>query len=69
MKDSVYELYTEGMTEKVDEINTMMKVLLEENRIVPIGRVDRRYIELFFNIEDAKIKGVRYFKFIHRKLK
>ena len=46
-----------------------MKVLLEENRIVPIGRVDRRYVELFFDIEDAKIKGVRYFKFIHRKLK
>lgn len=69
LKESVYELYAEGMTEKVDEVNAMMKILLEEREITPIGRVDRRYVELFFEIEDSKIKGIRHFRFIRRKLK
>lgn len=69
LKESVYELYAEGMTEKVDEVNAMMKILLEEREITPIGRVDRRYVELFFEIEDSKIKGIRHFRFIRRTLK
>lgn len=69
LKDSVYELYAEGMTEKVDEVNAMMKILLEDKKITPIGRVDRRYTELFFEIEDSKIKGARYFQFIRKRLK
>ena len=69
LKDSVYELYAEGMIEKVDEVNAMMKILLEDKKITPIGRVDRRYTELFFEIEDSKIKGARYFQFIRKRLK
>ena len=65
--DDVYGLMSVGDVEKVDTINSLMVELLSTHHISPIGRVDRRYIELFFKIEDIKQRGERYFKLLAKR--
>ncbi len=67
LADDVYGLMSVGDIEKVETINSVMAELLEIHRITPIGRVDRRYIELFFKIEDVKQRGERHFKLLAKR--
>ena len=57
----VYALMREGEVETVKNINDTMKMILDTHGITPIGRVDRRYIDLFFVVEDVKRNGERCF--------
>ena len=56
-----YALMREGEVETVKNINDTMKMILDTHGITPIGRVDRRYIDLFFVVEDVKRNGERCF--------
>lgn len=67
LSEDVYGLLNVGDIEKVDTVNSVMAELLETHRITPIGRVDRRYIVLFFKIEDVKQRGERYFKLLAKR--
>ena len=51
----------EGEVETVKNINDTMKMILDDHGITTIGRVDRRYIDLFFAVEDVKRNGERCF--------
>ena len=57
----VYSLMTVGNIETVKNINDTMKMILDTHHIKPIGRVDKRYVELFFVVEDLKRQGDRCF--------
>lgn len=51
----------------VNEVNTFMRQLIIDNGIPFEGRVDRKVIGLFFELEDCKQKGARAFKFGKKK--
>ena len=57
----VYSLLNERDVETVKTINETMAEILKVHGIKPIGRVDRRYIELFFRVVDLKRNGERCF--------
>jgi hypothetical protein len=57
----VYALMQEGEVETTKNINDTMKMILDSHGITPIGRVDRRYIEMFFVVENIKRNGDRCF--------
>jgi hypothetical protein len=63
----VYSLMTVGNIETVKNINDTMKMILDTHHIKPIGRVDKRYVELFFVIEDVKRQGDRCFVLKRRR--
>lgn len=63
----VYSLMTVGNIETVKNINDTMKMILDTHHIKPIGRVDKRYVELFFVIEDVKRQGDRCFALKRRR--
>lgn len=65
----VYALMREGEVETVKNINDTMKMILDDLCITPIGRVDRRYIALFFAVEDVKRNGERCFLLKRRRRK
>ena len=57
----VYSLLKERDVETVKTVNEIMAEILKAHGIKPIGRVDRRYIELFFRVADMKRGGERCF--------
>ena len=63
----VYSLMTVGNIETVKNINDTMKMILDTHHIKPIGRVDKRYVELFFVVEDVKRQGDRCFALKRRR--
>ena len=63
----VYSLMTVGNIETVKNINDTMKMILDTHHIKPIGRVDKRYVELFFVVEDVKRQGDRCFNLKRRR--
>ena len=64
----VYSLLNERDVETVKTINETMTEILKVHGIKPIGRVDRRYIELFFRVADMKRGGERCFVLMEKRL-
>ena len=64
----VYSLLNERDVETVKTINETMTEILKVHGIKPIGRVDRRYIELFFRVVDIKRGGERCFVLMEKRL-
>ena len=64
----VYSLLNERDVETVKTINETMTEILKVHAIKPIGRVDRRYIELFFRVADMKRGGERCFVLMEKRL-
>lgn len=64
----VYSLFNERDVEKVKDINDTMAEILKVHDIKPLGRVDRRYIELFFRVTDLKRNGERHFVLLERRM-
>lgn len=67
LKDDAWNLFDVGMVEKVKIINELMSEMLKAHHIEPIGRVDRRYIELFFRVIDLKHNGDRCFRLMEKR--
>lgn len=64
----VYSLLDERDVEKVKDINDTMADILKAHDIKPLGRVDRRYIELFFRVADLKRNGERHFILMEKRM-
>lgn len=64
----VYSLLKERDVETVKAVNEIMAEILKAHGIKPIGRVDRRYIELFFRIADLKRGGERCFVLMEKQV-
>ena len=64
----VYSLLKERDVETVKTVNEIMAEILKAHGIKPIGRVDRRYIELFFRVADIKRGGERCFVLMEKRL-
>lgn len=68
LSNDVYGLMKAGEVEKVSTINSVIEELLAAHQIKPIGRIDRRYIGLFFRIADTKREGERCFVLMEKRL-
>ena len=65
--DDVHRIFQQGKVETVAQINSTMKKLLDQHSIEPYGRVDKRYIELFFKIREGKRKGARCIQLLNKR--
>lgn len=65
--DDVHRIFQQGEVETVAQINSTMKKLLDQHSIEPYGRVDKRYIELFFKIREGKRKGARCIQLLNKR--
>lgn len=67
MQQAVYgRFHTDGIV-PVNEVNAFMQQLITDNGIPFEGRVDRKVIGLFFELEDCKHGGARAFKLGKKK--
>lgn len=67
MKIAVYKRFHTGDIVEVAEVNAFMKQLITDQGIPFDGRVDKKVIGLFFEIEECKMKGNRGFRFGKQK--
>lgn len=67
MQQAVYGRFHTGDTVPANEVNAFMRQLISNNGIPFEGRVDRKVIGLFFELEDRKQGGARAFKFGKKK--
>lgn len=67
MQQAVYCRFHTGDIVPANEVNAFMRQLITDNGIPFEGRVDRKIIGLFFELEDCKQGGARAFKFGKRK--
>lgn len=67
MKIAVYKRFHTGDIVEVAEVNAFMRQLITDQGIPFEGRVDRKVIGLFFEIEECKMKGNRGFRFGKQK--
>lgn len=67
MQQAVYGRFHEGDIVPANEANAFMRQLITDNGIPFEGRVDRKVIGLFFELEDCKQNQARAFKFGKRK--
>ena len=63
MKIAVYKRFHAGDIVEVAEVNAFMRQLITDQGIPFDGRVDKKVIGLFFEIEECKMKGNRGFRF------
>ncbi len=67
MQQAVYGRFHTGDIVPVNEVNAYMRQLITDNGIPFEGRVDRKVIGLFFELEDCKQNQARAFKFGKKK--
>ena len=67
IRAEIYGRFKEGDTEPVEVVNNFMAEIIEKHHIELSGRIDRRYISLYFEIEDCKQNGARAFRFVRKK--
>ena len=67
MQQAVYGRFHTGDIVPVNEVNAFMQQLITDNGIPFEGRVDRKLIGLFFELEDCKHGGARAFKLGKKK--
>lgn len=67
MQQAVYYRFHTDDIVPVNEVNAFMRQLIIEHGIPFDGRIDRKVIGLFFELEDCKQKQVRAFKFGKKK--
>lgn len=67
MQQAVYARFHTGDVVPANEANAFMRQLITDNGIPIEGRVDRKVIGLFFQLEDCKQGGARAFKFGRKK--
>lgn len=67
MQQAVYGHFHTDDIVPANEVNAYMRQLITDNGIPFEGRVDRKLIGLFFELEDCKQGGARAFKFGRRK--
>lgn len=67
MQQAVYSRFHTEDIVPANEINAFMRQLISDNGIPFEGRVDRKVIGLFFELEDCKQGGARAFKFGRKK--
>lgn len=67
MQQTVYARYHTEDIVPANEVNAFMRQLIIDNGIPIEGRVDRKVIGLFFELEDCKQGGARAFKFGKKK--
>ena len=67
MQQVVYARFHSDDIVPANEVNAFMRQLITDNGIPFEGRVDRKVIGLFFELEDCKQGGARAFKFGKRK--
>lgn len=67
MQQAVYCRFHTDDIVPVNEVNAFMRQLIIDNGIPFDGRIDRKVIGLFFELEDCKQKQVRAFKFGKKK--
>ena len=67
MKIAVYKRFHAGDIVEVAEVNAFMRQLITDQGIPFDGRVDKKVIGLFFEIEECKMKGNRGFRFGKQK--
>ena len=67
MKIAVYKRFHTGDIVEVAEVNAFMRQLITDQGIPFDGRVDKKVIGLFFEIEECKMKGNRGFRFGKQK--
>lgn len=67
MQQAVYGRFHTGDIVAANEINAFMRQLITDNGIPFEGRVDRKIIGLFFELEDCKVSQARAFKLGKKK--
>lgn len=67
MQQAVYGRFRTGDIVPANEANAFMRQLISDNGIPFEGRVDRKVIGLFFELEDCKHGGARAFKLGKKK--
>lgn len=67
IQQAVYSRFHTGDIVPANEANAFMRQLISDNGIPFEGRVDRKVIGLFFELEDCKQGGARAFKFGRKK--